>query len=80
MQKFSQTNSLGCWHCTVFIHIFWACLVIATYWSHILQFITSVTTIPVLQDVGVCLLGLIEPLAPKNVTRVHGPIWMYRLQ
>lgn len=62
--------SASCWGCSSpsadFIHIFWQCHQIKIFRVDVIKFILSVTTIQVLLEVEVCLLGLVDPLAPSR--------------
>lgn len=51
-----------------FIHIFWRCPHIQTFWMAIASFIIAVTTVQVSLKVDVCQLGLVDPLAHHRVS------------
>lgn len=56
------------------MHIFWNC---AVFWRGVTECIAEVTAIPIQPSVEVCLLGLVENLAPKRVTRILLTILIY---
>lgn len=51
-----------------FIHIFWRCPHIQTFWMAIASSIIAVTTVQVSLKVDVCQLGLVDPLAHHRVS------------
>ena len=65
--------SAECWRCTGdpgdFIHIFWSCPVIKHYWSQVLAVIQEVVGIDIAPSPQICLLGLVEELAPRVAER-----------
>lgn len=81
LHKIYLSIPTSCWRCDSpsanFIHIFWSCPQIQIFWAEVTTFILSATTIQVPLSVEVCLLGLVEPLAPCQAVRTLLGLLLY---
>lgn len=56
----------------------WSCPLLQIFWSNVLTFIIGLTTIPIPQTVDVCMLGLVNALAPcRAVCTLLGLLLFY---
>lgn len=73
LARIYRNQSSFCWHCSSmharFLQIFWECPGIELYWKEVLASTTSVTTIPIIPSIEVCLLSLVDSLVPTNAIR-----------
>lgn len=81
LARLFPTRSPGCWWCSSltadFMHIFWNCSNIQAFWKGVTECIAEVTAIPIQLTIEVCLLRLVDNLAPKRVTRTLLTILIY---
>lgn len=81
MHRIYPSISASCWRCNSasadFTHIFWNCPYIESFWVEVTKFILTVTTVPVPLSIEVCLLGLVEPLAPRRALRTLLGLLLY---
>ena len=73
LARIYRAASAECWRCSHspadFSHVFWGCPVVKDYWASVLACIVEVVKIPVPSSVEVCLLGLVDGLAPARAVR-----------
>lgn len=51
------------------MYVFWDCVAIQKFWLEVTECIEEFTTLNARPSVEVCLLGVVDALAPKRVTR-----------
>lgn len=65
--------SSECWRCSKdpgdFIHVFWSCSAIRVYWSQVVSVVQDIMGIDIAPTPQICLLGLVEELAPRVAER-----------
>lgn len=78
LHKIYQFIPNFCWRCAAeFIHIFWRCSQVDSFWTGVAATILAVTTIQIPLQVEVCLLGLVTPLAHSRPVRTLLGILLY---
>lgn len=73
LDKISSSSSAECRRCTSspdgFDHVFCHCLKIQEFWQSVTRTLHELTALPIPLTISVCLLGLVEELAPLRAQR-----------
>lgn len=59
------------------IYVFWSCPLVHAFRSEVTHFILKLTTIPVPLNTEICILGLVNPLAPIRALRMLLGLLLY---